>query len=78
MGNTPHWFKCSKCKRTAERTGGILVARSGRPVLTGREKTVRKTSDGKLDQRAVEYRCEVCGFTGWTRHPSMIRRHDRA
>lgn len=83
MGSTPYWFKCSKCKRTrgelrlTSRGKSYLEVPHGEPVLTGRAKVVKRTTDGKLNQKAVEYRCKKCGFVGWTRHPSMVQSHAR-
>lgn len=70
MGATPHNWKCGKCNRKtdprpmSDRT--IYIARFGKPVPTGRVK------DPESYRPSIEYRCEVCGHVGWSRHPTAV------
>lgn len=71
MGATPHDWKCGKCNRksdpyrlSADRK--IYIARTGKPVPTGRVK------HPDAYRPSIEYRCEVCGHVGWSRHPRAV------
>lgn len=70
MGDTPVYWKCSKCRLSTDRsivgTRVIFVARCGRPEPTGR---VRSPNSYRP---SVEYRCGACGRIGWSRHPAAV------
>lgn len=71
MGATPRDWKCSKCNRTYDRWRAsadktIYIARTGKPVPTGRVKRP------DAYRPMIEYRCGVCGHIGWSRHPRAV------
>lgn len=70
MGATPLYWKCSKCKKSSDRSfvdgGDIWFARTGRPEPTGE---VRSPNSYRP---SVQYRCGVCKHVGWSRHPAAV------
>jgi len=69
----PLVFKCAKCRKT--RIRGCTQGDNYR--ATGRTRRLPRGSTGagrsRNTNRLVEYRCLVCGHTGWSKHRDMER-----
>lgn len=73
----PHSFACSKCRRSFAFKSDNGVGRNW--TTTG--KTRAQLSSGMNYHRwpdtAYQYRCLDCGHVGWSRHPSVMHRHNK-
>jgi hypothetical protein len=73
----PHTFRCAKCKRGADAQRqprvGIDVSLTGR----SREQHAEGMNVHHWKPIALEYKCNVCGHVGWSRHPTLAHRAAR-
>lgn len=71
---SPVWFRCGGARRNSYHD------RQYRVILTGRTKPYRAPRGSCIGSRSVftsyEYRCEACGYVGWSNHMDLARQAD--